>query len=87
MRHQVEKNLKDRAYVLLDVSHGNRENVARALHSMCGVAKVDMLEGPPDVLMMIEAPGRRQLARLTIQALAAVEPMTEKVQLMPSANG
>ncbi len=76
--------MKDRVYILLNVSDGKGERVAEALSGMSGVATVDVLEGPPDVMIMIEALGRRKLAQLTVNALAAVEAMTEGIRLMPA---
>ena len=73
MSNEGKKRTADRAYMLLEVSDGKLESVVRALRSMAGIASLDILEGPPDVIMTIEAPGRKRLAELTVQALAAVE--------------
>ncbi len=43
----------------------------------------DAVEGPPDVIMVVEAVGRQQLARRTIKALALVDSITEHVSLLP----
>jgi len=42
-------------------------------------------EGPPDIVMVVEAGGRRLLAELTIEALSSVENMTGDLQLLPVA--
>jgi hypothetical protein len=73
-----------KAYVLLNVVHEKQEQVVRALRGKPGVLMIDILEGPPDVIIVLGARGRQKLAKLTIQALALVEAITEEVQLLPT---
>ena len=72
-----------RAYVLLRLAKGNPDRVARALRRKPGVLMADPLEGPPDVIVVVEAPERQRLADLTVQALSSVETMIENVRLLP----
>ena len=76
-----------RVYVLLDIKDARAEQVAQVLRESPGVAMVDALEGPPDIIMVIEAEERQQLAKLTIQAISSVETTTENVCLLPVKNG
>ncbi len=76
-----------RVYILLDIVHGKSEYVIQALRGKPGVVMADPLEGPPDVIIVVEAPKRQQLAELTIQALASVETMTEGLRLLPAQGG
>ena len=76
-----------RVYVLLDIEDARAEQVAQVLRESPGVAMVDALEGPPDIIMVIEAEERQQLAKLTIQALGLVEATTESVCLLPVKHG
>jgi len=76
--------MNDRVYVLLDIVDGKAEQVAQALQGSLGVVMADAVEGPPDVVMVIEAPNREQLAKLTNQALVLAEPMTEYICLLPA---
>jgi len=78
--------MSDRAYILLDIVDGKAEQVTKVLRENHGVVMVDALEGPPDVIIVMEAPKRQQLAKLTIQALASVETMTEHVCLLPARD-
>jgi hypothetical protein len=78
--------MSDRAYILLDIADGKAEQVTKVLRESPGVVMADALEGPPDVIIVMEAPERQQLAELTIQALASVETMTEHVCLLPTRN-
>ena len=78
--------LGSRVYVLLDVVEGKSDQVARALQRRAGVRIVDVLEDSPNVIMVIEAGDRHELARLTVQALALVEAMTDDVRLLPAKD-
>lgn len=75
-----------KAYVLLNVVHEKQQQVVRALRGKLGVLMVDVVEGPPDVVVVLGARGRQRLAKLTIEALASVEAMTEGLQLLPTRN-
>jgi hypothetical protein len=73
-----------KAYVLLNVVHEKQQQVVRALRGKPGVLMVDVVEGPPDVVVVLGARDRQKLAKLTVQALASVETMTEELQLLPT---
>jgi hypothetical protein len=75
-----------KAYVLLNVVHEKQEQVVRALRGKLGVLMVDVVEGPPDVVVVLEARNRQKLAKRTVQALALVETMTEELQLLPTTG-
>jgi len=75
--------MSPRAYVLLDIDDAKFEQAAQTLQGKSGVVIADALEGPPDVIMVIEASEREKLAELTMEALESVESMTEKVNLLP----
>lgn len=88
--HGAEKRwqaVSARAYVLLDIADRKSEPAARALRGKPGVVIVDLLEGPPHVIMVVEAPDRQKLAEVTIQALASGETMTEGLRLLPAQYG
>ena len=51
---------------------------------MPGVAEVDLVEGPPDVVLVVEASARQDLARYVVEAVGAVETMTEDLSLLPA---
>ena len=76
-----------KVYVLLDIIEGKLEQVVQTLRGKPGVVEVDLLEGSPNVIMVVEAPERKKLAERTIQALASVETITEGVQLLPTRDG
>ena len=75
-----------RAYLLLKIVQGKAEEAARLLQDEVGVVAVDVLEGPPDIIVLMEASGRSTLARLTVRVIASVEALTEDIQLLPAQN-
>jgi hypothetical protein len=56
------------------------------LQGRAGVRAVDVLEGSPNVIMVLQTRNRRQLAEFTNQALSSVESMTEDLQVLPVRN-
>ena len=77
----------NRVYILLDAIDDKADQVAETLLVREGVKMVDMLEGRPNVITMIQARNRSQLAKLTNKALASVESMTDGWQLLTTQNG
>jgi len=75
--------VNDKVYILLDIVDGKSEQIAQALQGSLGVVMADAVEGPPHVVIVMEAQNREQLAKLTVQAIALVETMTEHVCLLP----
>lgn len=73
-----------RAYVLLSSRENQRKRAARILGRQPGVVAVDMVEGPPDIVFVIEAPDRQELASVLIKAMASVQDMTEGMELLPA---
>jgi len=75
-----------RACVLLDIADGKSERVAQVLRGKPGVVMADPLEGPPDVMVVLEAPQRLRLVKLTVQALASLETVIKELQLLPAQD-
>ena len=78
--------MDNRVYILLDIVYGKAEQVAQVLQESPGVVMADAVEGPPEVIVVVEAAEREQLAKLTIQALASVETAIENVRLLPARD-
>ena len=72
-----------RTYLLLNILEGKSKEAARLLRDGVGVIAVDMLEGPPDIIVLIKASRRSTLARLTVRIIASVEALTQDIQLLP----
>ena len=73
-----------RAFVLLSANDGDLEKMAQTLRQQIGVKMVDILEKPYGAIVLFEAPERRKMADLTIQALAAVQDLITEVQVLTS---
>lgn len=65
---------------------GRLSRVVQALREIPGLVMVEALEGPPDVILVMATIERQHLAKLTIQALALVETMTEHIHLLPARD-
>jgi hypothetical protein len=78
--------VNSKAYVLFEALDGKCESIVQALQGKPGVVVVDKVEGPPDVVMVVEAPNRRRLAKRVISALASVENITEGFNLLPACD-
>ena len=72
-----------RVYILVNITNDNSDQVAQTLHHQPGVVAVDLLEGPPNLLMVVEAPDRDRLARLTMKVIASIETEVEDMQVLP----
>ena len=79
--------MSERVYILLDIVGGKAEELVKVLRESPGVVMVDAVEGPPDVIMVVEASDRQKLAERTVQAIAVVENMTENFRLLPAVPG
>ena len=79
--------MSERVYLLIDAIEGKGGQVAQTLRGHPGVKMLDLLEGPPDVIVMLQALSRQKLAELTNLALASVDSMTEGMQVLPVQNG
>jgi len=79
--------LSPKAYLLLDIKDGKSEDVIRFLRGKEGVSQADMLEGPPDVVVVCEAANKSELAEVIMRTFAVIEPVTEGMHLLPVQNG
>ena len=79
----IKIKMNAKVYVLIDVSPGKSGHVVETLQMKPGVIAVDSIEGPPDVIMIVRAADRQELAKLTIDALITVEGLTEEIKCLP----
>ena len=76
--------MKTKAYVLLEVPENKYKAVFMALQGKAGVVALECIEeGPPDIVLTVEAPNREKLAQLTVSAIATVEDMADRYTLLP----
>ena len=76
-RQNARKGSAARAYILLEIREGKSVEAAEVLQSMRGMVIADLLEGPPGVVVVVEASDRQKPAKLTNRALASIEALIE----------
>ena len=79
-----ESSAMTRAYVLLRTAVNHRKQAIRILERQAGVVAADLVEGPPDIVLIIEAADRHELASILAKAMASVESMTDGIELLPT---
>jgi hypothetical protein len=79
--------MSNRIYLLLDVLKDKSDQVTENLQGRPGVVIADPLQGPPDVMIVVEASNRQSVTELAIQAIASVETMTKGVRVLPTRDG
>jgi DNA-binding transcriptional regulator YhcF (GntR family) len=72
-----------RAYVLLRTRMGNWEEAVTIIRDQPGVVMADSIEGMADVIFAVQGSTPENLANLMVHAIAAVEDMTDEIQLLP----
>ena len=75
--------MSSRLYLLLETVNGHSEEAARVFRLNSGVVAVDVVEGKPDVIVVMEAGDRQELAHLLMQVISCVENATEDVRILP----
>ncbi len=76
-----------RVYILVNATETKRSQIAQVLQEQAGVRMIDMLEGLPNMIIMVEASNREHLAELAVQAIASVESLTDGLKFLPAQNG
>jgi hypothetical protein len=72
-----------KVYILLNVSNGNFIQVIEALKRQKGVIIADMLEGPPDLIIVVEAPERQKATEYLMRILDVVDNVFEDILVLP----
>ncbi len=76
--------MSSRLYLLLETVNGHSEEVAQVIRLNPGVVTVDLVEGKPDVIAVMEAGDRQALAQLLMQVISCVENTTEDARILPT---
>jgi hypothetical protein len=79
--------MSERAYVLISAVEGKVHEILAVLSNSPGIVTVDHVDGPPDVIIIVEADDRLKLARLVINALHTIENMTDDMYCLPINRG
>lgn len=72
-----------KVYVLLDLVHARGAQVTRILRRKPGVAEIDVLDGQPSIMMVIEAPERLKAREYLVNVLDSVDGMIENLRVLP----
>ena len=75
-----------KVYILFEAIEGKCAAVVHALRRMPGVIVAEEIEGPPDVVMIVEALNRQKLAELAMSAVASVENLATVCDLLPTRD-
>lgn len=78
--------MNNRVYLLLDVAEGKADQVAGKLKNIDSIRIVDVLEGQPGVIAMVEASEQQKLAENAMQVIASVENMIDDLRLLPARD-
>ena len=76
-----------KAYVVIYGNEGKISKMVRTLRKKPGVVSVDLLEDSPQLIMVVEAPERKKLAKLTIDAISSAEKVPTVMQLLTATSG
>jgi hypothetical protein len=75
--------MSERAYVLINAVKGKVPEMLAMLSKSPGIISADSVDGPPEIIMIVEADDRLKLARLVSNALYSIENMTDDLCCLP----
>ncbi len=78
--------MNSRLYLLLKTVNGHSEEVAQVIRLNPGVVTVDLVEGKPDVIAVMEAGDRQKLAHQLMQVILCVENTIEDARILPTRD-
>jgi len=73
--------------MLLDIVDRSREYAVRMMRSKAQVILADQLEGCPNVIAMVEATDRQNLAAAVMPVLDCLDGITEGLRLLVTQDG
>ncbi len=71
-----------RAYVLIEAESGRVADVLAALRALQGMASVDAVTGPYDIIATVQTPDPRMIGRLVMNEIHSVEGVKRTVTCM-----
>ncbi|EFO79308.1 transcriptional regulator, AsnC family [Oscillochloris trichoides DG-6] len=71
-----------RAYVLIEAESGRVAEVLAALRTLNGMAAVDAVTGPYDIIATVQTPDPRMIGRLVMNEIHSVEGVKRTVTCM-----
>ena len=76
--------MNSRVYMLLDILENKSAHAMQMLQTLKGVIATDMLEGHPNLLVIVEANDRQNLVDKMMPVLDSLDRMAEDVHLLVS---
>lgn len=74
--------MESKAYVLIEAESGQIAEVMNALRAIAGMTAVDAVTGPYDIIATVQTPDPRQIGRMVMQEIHAVEGIKRTVTCM-----
>lgn len=72
----------ERAYILIDTVEGKASEILAAVDNSPGIIAADHVEGPPDIVLVIEADDRFELAIRVNSILHSIKNITEDLHCL-----
>lgn len=72
-----------KVYLLPEAVKGNRDNLAATIKGMTGVSAINILDFQPDLLAVIEAPERQEVAKHLMRLLDMIDGAVEDIRVLP----
>jgi len=69
-----------RAYLVLQTKSDRSQEIISDLFNKPGIVTVDLLEGSPNLIVIVEAEKRQELVEFIVQALDSVESITKDLR-------
>lgn len=76
--------MNSRVYMLLDILENKSAHAMQMLQTLKGVIAADILEGHPNLLVVIEASNRENLVEKMMPVLNSLDRLAEDVHLLMS---
>jgi DNA-binding Lrp family transcriptional regulator len=74
--------MESKAYVLIEAESGRVAEVLAALRALAGMAAVDAVTGPYDIIATIQTADPRQIGQLVMNEIHSVEGIKRTVTCM-----
>lgn len=71
--------MEAKAYVLIEAESGRVADVLTTLRTIEGMSAVDAVTGPYDIVAVVQTPDPRQIGRLVMNEIQAVEGIKRTV--------
>jgi hypothetical protein len=78
--------MTEKVFVLLELTTTEISTTAGELSLLPGVTGVEIIEGPPDILLTIQAPDRNRAIEYLSGILSRIDGITQDLRVLPVAD-